>query len=245
MVSGWPKSSIDVAWPLIHFHRSLSLSSDVLSLSSSIDLPAVRQPDRGAGGQVARHACWPSLQPEWHGLSLSVQTPDWQLSAPLQNRPSGQAVPSGTKPLTGQLWPAVPLQVSATSHAPAAARQTVPDDATTLAGQVAPGVPVHVSLTSHMSPEPARQTMPALPGASLAGQVAPGVPLHVSLTSHMSPEPARQTAPALPGASLAGQVAPGVPVHVSLTSHMSPEPARQTVPALPGASLAGQVAPGV
>src|SRR5512144_2329423 len=107
MVCGWPKSIADMAWPLSHFHRNLSLVSGDLSLSSRIDLAAVRQPDRGAGGQVARHACSPSSQPEMHGLSLSVQTPDWQLSSPLQNRPSGQAVPSGTKPLSGQLWPAV------------------------------------------------------------------------------------------------------------------------------------------
>ncbi|OLD35946.1 MAG: hypothetical protein AUI19_02015 [Myxococcales bacterium 13_1_40CM_2_68_15] len=56
----------------------------------------------------------------------------------------------------------MPGQVSIWSHSPAAARQTKALDRTTSLGQVVL-VPVQVSSGSHTSPEPWRQTAPALP----------------------------------------------------------------------------------
>ena len=50
-----------------------------------------------------------------------------------------------------------PVQFSATSHGPAAARQTVDDDAKPFAGQLGP-VPVQFSAGSH-GPADARQTV--------------------------------------------------------------------------------------
>ena len=50
-----------------------------------------------------------------------------------------------------------PVQFSATSQGPAAARQTVDDDAKPFAGQLGP-VPVQFSATSH-GPAEARQTV--------------------------------------------------------------------------------------
>src|SRR5437870_13306315 len=87
----------------------------------------------------------------------------------------------------GQVWPARPGQVSTWSHSPAAARQTKALDRTTSFGQVAL-VPVQVSSGSHTSPEPWRQTAPALPAgcwhASLVpsqGSVVQGLPSSVQV----------------------------------------------------------------
>jgi hypothetical protein len=73
-----------------------------------------------------------------------------------------------------------PLQVSATSHAPAAARQTKPEGRTALAGQ-STLAPVHVSAMSHVSTA-GRQTVPDGSFASV-GHCAVA-PVHVSATSH-------------------------------------------------------------
>src|SRR5213076_93636 len=87
----------------------------------------------------------------------------------------------------------VPVQLSATSHSPAAARHTVPAALIASAGQVALD-PVQLSAASHTSTA-ARQTVLDDRKAS-AGQVVL-VPVQVSATSH-SPAPARHTAPAFP-----------------------------------------------
>ena len=92
-----------------------------------------------------------------------------QLPAPLQTS-SVQAllsvehgVPLGWKPSGGQGWPATPVQYSLTSHSLVPAdRQRKPLGCTMLAGQ-AVLVPLQVSAGSQTSPEPARQTVPALP----------------------------------------------------------------------------------
>src|SRR5207249_3568286 len=79
--------------------------------------------------------CWqaslvPSHASVVHGLLSSVH-----------------AVPLGCFASAGQLGP-LPVQLSASSHSPAAARQTVLEDAKPSAGHVVL-VPVHVSATSH------------------------------------------------------------------------------------------------
>ena len=68
-------------------------------------------------------------------------------------------VPSGSLTSAGQLALA-PSQVSATSHAPASARQSVPAPATASDGQLALE-PEHASATSH-APLAPRQTVLAL-----------------------------------------------------------------------------------
>ena len=101
-----------------------------------------------------------------------------------------QLVDADAKPSAGHA-PAVPVQVSATSHWPAEARHTVLEDANPSAGHVAL-VPVQFSATSQ-SPAAARHTVPAFPaGCVHAG--APTVPLHTSvvhgLASSVQPVPA-------------------------------------------------------
>src|SRR5438445_5853440 len=153
----------------------------------------------------------------------------------------------------------VPVQVSARSHSPAAARHSVPAwpagcwQATLLpshwsrvhglpssvhavplvflasAGQAWPATPLQVSARSH-SPAATRHTVP-LAATTSAGQLLL-TPSQVSAGSHTSPEPARHTK-VLGCTASAGQVVL-VPVHVSATSH-TPEAARHTIPALPAA----------
>src|SRR5213078_4522105 len=167
---------------------------------------------------------------------------------------SVQAVPVDLKASVGQVE-LVPVQLSATSHSPAAARHTAPAfpagcvhvapeplhtsvvhtlpssvQVVPLALKTSVGqavlVPVQLSATSH-SPAAARQTVPAALSAS-AGQVAL-VPLQFSAASHRSTA-ARQTVLDDRKAS-AGQVVL-VPVQVSAASQ-GPAAARHTVPAFP------------
>jgi hypothetical protein len=164
---------------------------------------------------------------------------------------SVQAVPLAFLMSAGQLA-AVPLQVSAISHSPPAARQTVDVGAKPSAGQVVL-VPVQVSATSQ-APADARQTVPAFPTGCWqvtavpshlswvqalpssvqavplvfllsAGQLAEE-PVQVSAASH-SPAAARQTV--VEGASASDGQVRAVPLHVSATSQ-APAAARQTVP---------------
>src|SRR5438876_1113079 len=142
------------------------------------------------------------------------------------------------------------------SHSPAAGRQMTPIGRNTAEGHVEL-TPVHTSSGSHTSPEPVRQTGPALPAAcwqalfvpsqrsvvqtlpssvhavpdvvfACAGQLGP-VPGHISAGSH-SPAEARESTKLGSNMSF-GQVLL-VPVQVSSTSH-GPADARQIVPALP------------
>src|SRR5438552_18656290 len=105
------------------------------------------------------------------------------------------------------------------SHSPAAGRQMTPVGRNTSDGHVEL-TPVHTSSGSHASPEPVRQTVPALPAA---GRQALFVPSQRSVV---------QTLPsslhAVPDGLLAsaGQLGP-VPGHISAGSH-SPVEARQT-----------------
>jgi hypothetical protein len=165
-----------------------------------------------------------------------------------------QATPEDLKPSPGQLT-LDPLQLSAVSQSPAAARHTVELPSRLSDGQVVL-VPEHVSAASH-TPAAARHDAPALPAwcwqavfvpshwstvqgllslvqavafgrLASAGQLPP-VPEHVSCASH-SPEAARHTTVFAENPS-AGQVV-AVPVHFSSTSH-TPTAARQVVPELP------------
>jgi hypothetical protein len=130
------------------------------------------------------------------------------------------SVPEGTKTLVGH-EAAMPVQVSATSHTPAAIRQTVPIAAKPSVGQLA-AMPVHVSATSHV-PAAMRQTVPIAAKPSV-GQLA-AMPVQVSATSH-APAAMRQTVPMGLSSSL-GHVA-DIPVQRSSTSQSSVA-MRQTV----------------
>src|SRR5438094_371848 len=181
----------------------------------------------------------------------------------VQTLPSSvQVVSLALKPSVGQAV-LVPVQLSARSHSPAAARHTVPAALIASAGQVALD-PVQLSGAAHTSTA-ARQTVLDDRKAS-AGQVVL-VPVQVSAASQ-GPAAARHTAPALPagcvhvalvplhtsvvqGLPSSVQVVPLalkasvgqavlVPVQLSATSH-SLAAARHTVPAALIAS-AGQVA---
>jgi hypothetical protein len=186
--------------------------------------------------------CWqklldPSQTSVLHGLPSSVH-----------------AVPADFFASAGQATP-VPVQFSARSHSPPAARQTVLDEAKPSGGQTLL-VPVQVSATSQ-TPAEARQTAPALPAgcwqASLepshsstvqglpsevhtvpadffasAGQFGP-VPVQFSVRSHSSTA-ARQTV--LDGWKASAGHVGLVPVQVSATSQ-TPFWARQVAPALP------------
>src|SRR5207249_1104645 len=155
----------------------------------------------------------------------------------VQGSPSSvQAVPLGWKASVGQVV-LVPVQLSATSHSPAAARHSAPAFPTGSAEGVVPlalkasvgqavVTPSQVSARSH-SPAAARQTVPAALSAS-AGQVAL-VPVQFSAASHRSTA-ARQTVLDDRKPS-AGQVVL-VPVQVSAASQ-GPATARHTVPAFP------------
>src|SRR2546427_7660094 len=127
--------------------------------------------------------------------------------------------------------------------------------------------PVHTSSGSHASPEPVRQTVPALPAAcwqalfvpsqrsvvqtlpsslhavpdgllASAEQLGP-VPGHISAGSH-SPVEARQTTKLGSNMSVGDVLL--VPVQVSSTSQEAAA-ARHTVPALPTAGGQGSVVP--
>src|SRR3989475_49570 len=127
--------------------------------------------------------------------------------------------------------------------------------------------PVHTSSGSHASPEPVRQTVPALPAAcwqalfvpsqrsvvqtlpssvhavpdgvfASAGQLGP-LPVHISAGSH-SPAEARQTTTLGSNMSV-GQVLL-VPVQFSSTSQ-GPADARQVVPALPAGCWQASLVP--
>src|SRR5205807_9543788 len=88
---------------------------------------------------------------------------------------SVQAVPAAFFASAGQLA-LEPVQVSATSHSPAAARHVVPAATNASAGQVVL-LPVQVSATSQ-APAEGRQTVPALPAACWQASV---LPLHWSV----------------------------------------------------------------
>src|SRR5207245_8174691 len=156
-----------------------------------------------------------------------------------------------------------PLQVSATSHRPAAARQTVPPATRPSAGQLLltplqlsatsqiPAEarqtavlfasvgqlaldPVQVSATSQ-TPAAARHVVPAATKPS-AGQLLP-TPSQLSGTSQI-PADGRQTAVLFASAGHVGLD----PVQVSWTSH-TPAEARQTVPAASIAQAEEQQSP--
>src|SRR5437773_49097 len=143
---------------------------------------------------------------------------------------SVQPVPLAFKASAGQAV-LVPVQVSARSHSPAAARQTVPAALRASAGQVAL-VPVQFSVASHRSTV-ARQTVLDDRKPS-AGQVLL-VPVQVSAASQ-GPAVARQTVPAFPAGCV--QVAL-VPSHTSRVQGLPSSV--QAVPAALTAS-AGHVA---
>src|SRR5207249_6931541 len=106
---------------------------------------------------------------------------------------SVQVVPLALRASVGQAV-LVPVQLSATSHSPAAARHTVPAGLMASAGQVVL-VPVQVSVVSHRSTA-ARHTVPAFPAACVhAG--APTVPLHPSIV-HTLPPPVQPGPASLP-----------------------------------------------
>src|SRR5439155_1525752 len=134
--------------------------------------------------------------------------------------PSVHVVPLALTPSAGQLA-LEPVQVSAVSHGPAAARQTVVDERKPSAGQLALE-PVQVSAVSH-GPAAARQTVVDGRKPS-AGQLALE-PVQVSAVSH-GPAAARQTV--VEGwKPLAGQVSLD-PVQNSATSQL-PADARHCV----------------
>src|SRR5207253_2239130 len=167
-----------------------------------------------------------------------------------------QTVLDDRKPLAGQLV-LVPVQVSAASQGPAAARHTVPAfpagcvqvalvplqmsrvhtlpssvHAVPFALKASVGhavlVPVQVSATSH-SPAAARHTVPALPAGCVQVLVLPSHRSRVQgLVSAVHAVPAGCLASA-------GHVAL-VPVQVSAMSH-PPAAARHTVPAFPAACV--------
>jgi hypothetical protein len=187
--------------------------------------------------------CWhvslvPSHSSSEHGLPSEVQSD-----------------PEGFFASAGHGSVGRPPQFSAMSHSPAAGRHVNPGSVTS-AGQVGL-TPVHSSSGSHASPEPARQTAPALPAGcwqvtfvpshwstvhtlpsvehgvaagvrASAGQAGP-VPGQFSAGSH-SPADARHSVE-LGSKASAGQTVLA-PVHVSATSQI-PAATRQVAPALP------------
>jgi hypothetical protein len=141
----------------------------------------------------------------------------------VQTFPSSvQAVPLGFLPSVGQVVEE-PVQVSATSHSPTAARQTVP--ALPAGCWQMTALPSHWSLVQRL---PSSVQAVPLTFLASAGQLA-DEPVQVSARSH-SPADARQTVAAEAKPS-AGQVVL-VPVQTSATSQ-KPADARQTVPAFP------------
>src|SRR6266545_273255 len=125
------------------------------------------------------------------GLQLPAVS---QSSVPLHTLPSGQTVFAGLAASAGQLAE-LPLQFSAMSHGPTAARQTVAELANVSVGQAA-ALPVQFSAISHPPEAAVRQTVVA--GAKTSfGHVAE-VPVQFSATSQPPGAAARQTVPALP-----------------------------------------------
>jgi hypothetical protein len=177
----------------------LSLVVTPFSLSTTIDFPAVRHVPLGSavgGHPPAKHVLFDSSQfcPPPHGVPLLWQTPFWQASVPSQNKPSSQFVPFGLNAFGGQLA-LLPVQCSATSHTPAAARHTVLDGLKPSGGHVLL-LPLHVSATSQNWPaEAARQTVPA--GLTLSVGQLGLLPVQTSVASQASPAlAARQIVPA-------------------------------------------------
>ena len=130
---------------------------------------------------------------------------------------SVHAVPFGFFASAGQVAPGTPVQFSARSHSPPAARQVKLLDCTTSAGQLVLD-PVHVSVGSQASPEPVRQTVPAV--AAVVCVQALLLPLHWSTLQGLPSE--EHAVPAVFFAS-AGQVA-AVPLQTSARSHSSAAP---------------------
>src|SRR5262245_23069143 len=128
-------------------------------------------------------------------MVVAVRKPSLQCPAPSQESVPSQAPPfevpvqlvvSGLKPSAGQA-PDVPVQLSATSHSPAAARQVVVDDLKPSAQCPAPS---QESVPSQAPPvEVPVQAVVA--GWKLSAGQAPDVPVQLSATSH-SPADARQ-----------------------------------------------------
>ena len=143
------------------------------------------------------------------GSAPIEQTPVWQVSAPLQNSPSVQDVPFGSKPSGGQLLPR-PSQFSATSHAPISGRHCAVLLAS--AGQAS----LMPSQLSGRSQTPAERRQTAVLFAS-AGQ-SKLTPSQWSATSQTS-TPGRHTVLVVAGAS-AGQLP--APSQNSAASHASP-----------------------
>src|SRR5512146_2392436 len=121
MLVGSPRSIWVNAAPLIHFHSSLSLlSSSALSLISTIDLPAVRQPVAGASSLTQppigsqESAVQESSSSQSSG-SAPMQVPPWQVSVIVHVSLSLQPVPSGSLASAGHAA-LRPVQASATSH---------------------------------------------------------------------------------------------------------------------------------
>src|SRR5439155_510134 len=142
----------------------------------------------------------------------------WQASLVPLPVPVVQTLPSSVQrvPLAflasgGQGWPGSPPQVSAMSHSPADGRQANTFGSTTSGGQVLL-TPVHTSSGSHASPEPVRQTVPALPAGCWQASL---VPLQVSVVQTLP-----SSVQAVPDGCFAstGQVAL-VPVQKSSASH--------------------------
>jgi len=146
------------------------------------------------------------------------------------------AVPLVRLPSAGQVCPAVPVQLSATSHSPAEARHTVPPGVTTSTGQLL-FVPSQLSGASHESPDPARHTN-VLGWTPSGGQVVL-IPVQVSATSH-APLATRQTAPELPTACWQVTL---LPLQVSVV-HGLPSSA-QTAPLVLRTQVAEQHEPAV
>jgi hypothetical protein len=139
----------------------------------------------------------------------------------VQTLPSSvQVVPFAFFASVGQVAD-VPVQVSATSHSPAAARQGIPALPAGCWQLVL--TPSHLSVV-HGLPSSV-QAVPLLPAACWHVAL---VPLHRSVVHGL---PSSVHAIPLPFLASVGHVV-DVPVHVSATSH-SPVAARQVVPALP------------
>ena len=101
-----------------------------------------------------------------------------------------QVIDDEAKPSPGQA-PEAPVQVSATSHCPAEARQTVALDWKTSTHALLVPVQWSAASLSHAPPCEAPVQLAALEANPFAGQ-APEVPVQLSATSHC-PEEARQT----------------------------------------------------
>jgi hypothetical protein len=198
----------------------------------------------------------------WHASQLSglapMQTPPWQVSVCVQTLPSSHGVESGWNEFGGQSLdtpsqlsatshasaaarqvavlfrssgqPAIePLQFSGRSHAPAAGRQTVEGGWKSSVGQV--GLePVQFSATSH-APAALRHTVDA--GKKSSAGHDPLDPLQASATSQL-PALLRHTVPEGLNVQVAVQQEPLVPL-AAPSSHCSlyPDPAGASIVPLP------------